>query len=400
MIDYYLFILCRWIQTQSFQQQFRSGSDVLKLCLIGSYKIGLEACSLIISFLINTLCNFLLSATALNKNLLWVNPWPNIPGRIEKINPLEVGCTSVFPRKAQPSSTIQWLSPFFCGRNMKKILCEALCSSARSSSFFSVPNVWCVRLAEHGGPRRGGRGPWGGDQGGVREIRQSGQVCHFWGEEAERVDGKRPRFPEALTGLRSPQIAEVSDDEAVRIFLEFERVESAIKGQWRSLTIRSCHRHAQPIFCSEVDETLKASRQLLCNRSNNLNGVGPERKPGETRLPAALHHTQPPQPRHLPGGTGGPPYITDSPKKQDRHIERRHFQRWRQHANMSRRLADTVTVNEKFDIPSPIWQKGIFLLLKKNQVLFLKTFNTLRKTAACMRGAKRKKKSRSVSFNI
>lgn len=27
------------------------------------------------------------------------------------------------------------------------------------------------------------------------------------------------------------QIAEVPDDEAVRIFLEFERVESAIKGQ-------------------------------------------------------------------------------------------------------------------------------------------------------------------------
>lgn len=30
----------------------------------------------------------------------------------------------------------------------------------------------------------------------------------------------------------SSQIAEVLDDEAVRIFLEFERVESAIKGQY------------------------------------------------------------------------------------------------------------------------------------------------------------------------
>lgn len=30
----------------------------------------------------------------------------------------------------------------------------------------------------------------------------------------------------------SPQIADVPDDEAVRIFLEFERVESAIKGQY------------------------------------------------------------------------------------------------------------------------------------------------------------------------
>lgn len=29
----------------------------------------------------------------------------------------------------------------------------------------------------------------------------------------------------------APQIADVLDDEAVRIFLEFERVESAIKGQ-------------------------------------------------------------------------------------------------------------------------------------------------------------------------
>lgn len=36
-----------------------------------------------------------------------------------------------------------------------------------------------------------------------------------------------------LSPLPSPQIAEVFDDEAVRIFLEFERVESAIKGQWR-----------------------------------------------------------------------------------------------------------------------------------------------------------------------
>lgn len=34
-----------------------------------------------------------------------------------------------------------------------------------------------------------------------------------------------------LTDCMSPQIAEVPDDEAVRIFLEFERVESAIKGQ-------------------------------------------------------------------------------------------------------------------------------------------------------------------------
>lgn len=34
-----------------------------------------------------------------------------------------------------------------------------------------------------------------------------------------------------LTDCMSSQIAEVPDDEAVRIFLEFERVESAIKGQ-------------------------------------------------------------------------------------------------------------------------------------------------------------------------
>lgn len=35
------------------------------------------------------------------------------------------------------------------------------------------------------------------------------------------------------------QIAEVPDDEAVRIFLEFERVESAIKGQCLPLRLLS-----------------------------------------------------------------------------------------------------------------------------------------------------------------
>lgn len=35
-----------------------------------------------------------------------------------------------------------------------------------------------------------------------------------------------------MDALSASQIAEVLDDEAVRIFLEFERVESAIKGQY------------------------------------------------------------------------------------------------------------------------------------------------------------------------
>lgn len=39
------------------------------------------------------------------------------------------------------------------------------------------------------------------------------------------------------------QIAEVSDDEAVRIFLEFERVESAIKGQYSSSESLWVRRH-------------------------------------------------------------------------------------------------------------------------------------------------------------
>lgn len=43
-----------------------------------------------------------------------------------------------------------------------------------------------------------------------------------------------------LTDCMSPQIAEVPDDEAVRIFLEFERVESAIKGQY----VRKQHDYA------------------------------------------------------------------------------------------------------------------------------------------------------------
>lgn len=69
-----------------------------------------------------------------------------------------------------------------------------------------------------------------------------------------------PESSAALTDLPSPQIAEVSDDEAVRIFLEFERVESAIKGQWRPPTTRSCRRHTRPIFpCEEVDVTPSAS---------------------------------------------------------------------------------------------------------------------------------------------
>lgn len=64
----------------------------------------------------------------------------------------------------------------------------------------------------------------------------------------------------ALTDLPSPQIAEVSDDEAVRIFLEFERVESAIKGQWPPPTTGFCRRHTRPIFpCEEVDVTASVS---------------------------------------------------------------------------------------------------------------------------------------------
>lgn len=55
--------------------------------------------------------------------------------------------------------------------------------------------------------------------------------------------------------LPSGQIAEVSDDEAVRIFLEFERVESAIKGQWCPPPPHAAHFFP----CKEVDATSSAS---------------------------------------------------------------------------------------------------------------------------------------------
>lgn len=90
----------------------------------------------------------------------------------------------------------------------------------------------CACRAEHGGPRRGGRRPGGRDERGVREIRQSGEMCHFWGESRRSWACDVNVWSHGLNQTYlSSQIADVPDDEAVRIFLEFERVESAIKGQ-------------------------------------------------------------------------------------------------------------------------------------------------------------------------
>lgn len=90
----------------------------------------------------------------------------------------------------------------------------------------------CACRAEHGGPRRGGRRPGGRDERRVREIRQSGEMCHFWGESRRSWACDVNVWSHGLNQTYlSSQIADVLDDEAVRIFLEFERVESAIKGQ-------------------------------------------------------------------------------------------------------------------------------------------------------------------------
>lgn len=61
-------------------------------------------------------------------------------------------------------------------------------------------------------------------------------MCYFWGEKK----GKDYRMwwvcidqtEQSQKDIFLSQIADVPDDEAVRIFLEFERVESAIKGQY------------------------------------------------------------------------------------------------------------------------------------------------------------------------
>lgn len=55
----------------------------------------------------------------------------------------------------------------------------------------------------------------------IFEVR--GEDCRAGGEHVDQKAQSQNRL--------SLQIADVPDDEAVRIFLEFERVESAIKGQ-------------------------------------------------------------------------------------------------------------------------------------------------------------------------
>lgn len=58
----------------------------------------------------------------------------------------------------------------------------------------------------------------------IFEVRAKKKKGKWWKKNASIRRGTRK-------DLLCFQIAEVPDDEAVRIFLEFERVESAIKGQ-------------------------------------------------------------------------------------------------------------------------------------------------------------------------
>lgn len=108
------------------------------------------------------------------------------------------------------------------------------------------------------------------------------------------------------------QIAEVPDDEAVRIFLEFERVESAIKGERTRPTPRRRRiqhplggrrgRPLLPSFISTFPNGLILSLDCVtalimwANARPPSKWAGPDRKPGETRVPAGLHHTWPSYP--------------------------------------------------------------------------------------------------------
>lgn len=151
-------------------------------------------------------------------------------------------CISIFLRKTHLSSTFSILLQkkdfrynlhlhTVCGHTFFSVYISFHFYLHRLSSLRNQSNV-CVCLVEHGGPRRGGWGPWGRDEGRMWKIWQSGQVCHFWGESGGYRGVKWMRCSDMmLTDCMSSQIAEVPDDEAVRIFLEFERVESAIKGQ-------------------------------------------------------------------------------------------------------------------------------------------------------------------------
>lgn len=134
----------------------------------------------------------------------------------------------------------------------------------------------------------------------------------------------------ALTALPSPQIAEVFDDEAVRIFLEFERVESAIKGQWRPADNKVLLQPPPP---------REARFSLLCLLGSREVGAAPSASPnycvtaliilmGSAQIGNQVRLGSPR--RYItrgPGNLAASPqrpsgaYITDSQKKQDRHSE-------------------------------------------------------------------------------
>lgn len=74
------------------------------------------------------------------------------------------------------------------------------------------------------------------------ECEKYGKVvkCVIFEVRRSVPDGGERGFEEAPERLLlSCQIAEVPDDEAVRIFLEFERVESAIKGDCRGRALEA-----------------------------------------------------------------------------------------------------------------------------------------------------------------
>lgn len=117
------------------------------------------------------------------------------------------------------------------------------------------------------------------------------------------------------------QIADVMDDEAVRIFLEFERVESAIKGRYFLVVLCTNQQ-----FCLVEDQlyVIASLSSFHCITAlimwvkvcPILNGLAKIRN--KVRLPAVLHHMWPSNPAVSLRPRQNCAYIT-APRKQGRH---------------------------------------------------------------------------------